>query len=172
MYREQSRQTQTSLAKSAEITKSTLSKIENGQISSTVSTLTRIAKAMGRPLSDFFAEPPTKTAYVFTPAGEGEIVTRGGTEIGHVYEGLALSMTGKATQPYLMTIHPGDPPGRFKHGGEEFFYVLSGRMVASVGDKFFEMGPGDSLYFYSENVHSAKAVGDIPVRFLCIYADN
>jgi transcriptional regulator with XRE-family HTH domain len=44
------------VAKKADITKSTLSKIETGQISAPISTLIRIAKAMNLPVVLFFVE--------------------------------------------------------------------------------------------------------------------
>jgi DNA-binding transcriptional MerR regulator/mannose-6-phosphate isomerase-like protein (cupin superfamily) len=45
--------------------------------------------------------------------------------------------------------------GDYRHEGEEFMHVLSGRLeIVLDGDQFFELGPGDSLYFESRRYHS------------------
>lgn len=45
--------------------------------------------------------------------------------------------------------------GAYKHEGEEFVHVLSGRIEMVLdGDQFFDLGPGDSLYFASQRQHS------------------
>ena len=51
-----SRASLTEVAKRAKLTKSTLSKIENGQISSPIATLLPIAAALGVKLGEFFRE--------------------------------------------------------------------------------------------------------------------
>jgi len=45
--------------------------------------------------------------------------------------------------------------GAYRHEGEEFIHVLSGRFEMVLdGDEFHELGPGDSLYFDSRRHHS------------------
>jgi DNA-binding transcriptional MerR regulator/quercetin dioxygenase-like cupin family protein len=45
--------------------------------------------------------------------------------------------------------------GAYRHAGEEFIHVLSGRFEMVLdGDHFFELSPGDSLYFESQREHS------------------
>ncbi len=169
MWRERLRLTLTVLAESAGMTKSTLSKIETGQISSPISTLMRIAKALDVPLAEFFVNPRPELPYVFTPKGDGEVISRGGTKFGYTYEGLALPKTGKLAEPVLLTIHPGDPLVEFCHGGQEFIYMLSGVVEFSVGDQVFRMKAGDSLYYDSNIKHTTQIVGEETVRFLCVY---
>lgn len=169
MLRERARLTLTVLAERAGMTKSTLSKIETGQISSPISTLTRIARALNLPLAEFFVNPSPELPYVFTPKGEGEVISRGGTKFGYVYEGLALPKTGKLAEPVLLTINPGDPLVEFCHEGQEFIYMLSGVVDFSVGDEVFRMTAGDSLYYDSNLKHATQIIGEEPARFLCVY---
>ncbi|MFW8607324.1 MULTISPECIES: MerR family transcriptional regulator [Rhizobium] len=45
--------------------------------------------------------------------------------------------------------------GAYRHEGEEFMHVLSGRLELVLdSDQFFDLGPGDSLYFESRRDHS------------------
>ena len=45
--------------------------------------------------------------------------------------------------------------GAYRHEGEEFIYVLSGRVeIVLDGDEFHDLGTGDSLYFDSRRHHS------------------
>jgi transcriptional regulator with XRE-family HTH domain len=45
--------------------------------------------------------------------------------------------------------------GAYRHEGEEFIHVLRGRLELTLDtDQFFDLGPGDSLYFESRRYHS------------------
>jgi DNA-binding transcriptional MerR regulator/mannose-6-phosphate isomerase-like protein (cupin superfamily) len=45
--------------------------------------------------------------------------------------------------------------GAYRHEGEEFIHVLSGRFEMVLdGDEFHDLGPGDSIYFDSRRHHS------------------
>ena len=159
--------TVTELARRAGLDKSTLSKIERGSTSPPISTLIRIAEALDRALAEFFVDPDSKPRFVFTRKGEGRIITRDGTRHGYSYEALALDMRGKRAEPFLLTIQPGDPPGHFQHGGDEFIYMLSGRMEFTIGEQKFIMRAGDSIYFDGTQEHMTRIIGKRPARFIC-----
>ena len=116
--------TLTSIAQRAELTKSTLSKIETGKTSPPISTLIRIARAMNVPIVEFFVDEDKNPACVLTRKGKGQIVIRNGSRFGYSYEALALKKPDKSVEPFLLTIRPDDPPGEFHHTGQEFIYML------------------------------------------------
>lgn len=161
--------TLTALARKADLTKSTLSKIENGGISSPIATLMRIAEALDVPIAEFFTEPTSEPAFVLTRKGQGKIVMQDGSRFGYAYEGLALEMRQKAAEPFLLTIRAEDGEGEFEHGGEEFIYMLSGRLRFTVGEAEMTLGPGDSLYFDPRRRHTTRALGKTPARFICVF---
>jgi quercetin dioxygenase-like cupin family protein len=99
-------------------------------------------------------------------------MTRDGSKFGYSYEGLALDMKGKIGEPFLLTIRPGDPGGQFQHGGQEFIYMLSGRMEFTVGGDPLMLNPGDSLYFDPTHVHKTRVLGKQPAKFLCVFMQN
>jgi transcriptional regulator with XRE-family HTH domain len=164
--------TVTALAASSGLTKSTVSKIETGSISPPISTLVRIASALDVTLARLFTEPETEPNYVLTRAGEGRIITRDGTKFGYSYEGLALSMRHKQIEPFLLTIKPGDPAGRFQHGGQEFIFMLEGKMEFTVGNEKLILNPGDSLYFDPTPPHTTRVAGRKAVRFLTVFVTD
>jgi mannose-6-phosphate isomerase-like protein (cupin superfamily) len=54
------------------------------------------------------------------------------------------------------------------HPGQEFDYVLEGRLLVSVGGHEMELGPGDSIYYDSNEPHGMKALGGSRARFLAM----
>src|SRR5688500_12165443 len=111
--------TLTALAKRADMSKGALSKIENGQISSPIGTLMRLADALGVPIADFFATPEVEPGFVLTRKGQGRAIAQEGSRLGYVYEGLALEMRDKVAEPFVLTVRPEDGVGEFRHAGEE-----------------------------------------------------
>ncbi len=170
--RERGGLTLTDAAGAAGLTKGTLSKIEQGQMSAPISTLIRIAGALSVPLVDFFAAEARRPAFTLTRKGQGRVVSRDGGRFGYAYESLAAEMPGKRVEPFLLTIQPGDPVGEFRHGGQEFIYVLEGRLAFSVGGDELSLGPGDALYFDPSHEHRTRVVGKRPARFLCVFIQD
>lgn len=169
--RQERGQTLTALAKAAALTKSTLSKIETGQVSAPISTFLRIADALGVPLAQFFSEPDKAPPFVLTRKGEGKIITRDGSKFGYAYEALALEMRHKRVEPFLLTVRPGEK-GVFRHGGQEFIYMLSGKLQFSVGEHRMTLAPGDSLYFNPQFEHTGHVIGAVPAKFLAIFVQD
>jgi transcriptional regulator with XRE-family HTH domain len=164
--------TLTETATAANLTKSALSKIETGQISPPISTVLRIGQALSVSLSEFFSEPRHAPNYVLTRKGQGQPLVRDGSQFGYSYEALALEMPGKKSEPFMMTIKPSDQTATFQHGGDEFMYILSGRLKFTIAGEAMTLGPGDSLYFNPRHPHSARALGKEEVRFLAIFIEE
>ena len=164
--------TLTEVAEKSDLTKSSLSKIEQAQASPPISTLIRIATSLGVPIVDFFYEEQLEIPYVFTPKAKGITTARDGIEFGYVYEALALNKKDKYVEPFLLTINPEDPPGTFQHKGQEFIYMLSGTMDFTIGDDVLRLKTGDSLYFDSGIVHQTQIIGKRSARFLCVFIQD
>ena len=154
------------------MTKGTLSKIETGQISPPIATLMRIAKALDVSITDFFVDADPQPAYVLTRKNQGTIVSRNGSKFGYSYEALALEKRAKAVEPFLLTINPTDPPGEFHHRGQEFIYMLSGRMEFTIAEDRLVLRAGDSLYFDSQQLHKTQVLGKKPTKFICVFIQD
>jgi transcriptional regulator with XRE-family HTH domain len=166
-----SRASLTEVAKRAKLTKSTLSKIENGQTSSPISTLLPIAAALGVRLGDFFREKEDRPRHILTRKGKGKLIVRDGSRFGYAYEALAANFPDKPVEPFLLTISPQDKEGCFRHRGHEFIYILTGKLDLTLGEEKITLRPGDSLYFDPTLPHSLKSLNQKPARFLCLFID-
>jgi len=160
--------TLTALAEAAGLSKGALSKIENGSVSATVATLITLADVLRCPLADFFQEPDRDTPFTVTRSGEGMSVQRSGG-VGYDYRALASDRRYKQAEPFVLTMQPDDPEGVFQHSGEEFVYVLSGRIAFSVGGREMDLKRGDSIYFDPTHEHRTRVLGNKPVRLLCLF---
>lgn len=164
------------LAGETRLTKGQLSRIENGKVSSPVSTLTRIAAALGVGPGSFFADPGTETRAVLVKKKERKGVAGRGSKLGHTYELLAFGLPfPKDFEPYLMTIGEKkiDPAkNAFRHPGHEFLFLLEGKMTYRHRGENFAMEPGDALFFDGSYEHGPVAVEGVPVRFLSIISNS
>lgn len=149
-----------------------LSKIENGNISPSLTTLQSLSRALGVPLTAFFRgfeEPRNAT---FVKAGTGVNAERRGTRAGHQYSllGHIDNNTSDVTvEPYLITLTTdSDVFPTFQHEGMEFLYMLEGEIVYRHGEQLFTMQVGDSLFFDADAPHGPERLVTLPARYLSI----
>lgn len=159
-------------AAKAGMSKGTLSKIETARISPPISTLLAVANALGVHLSRFFIEPGERPPWVVTRRGEAPRMSPRGPECGYAYRALALNMPDKDVEPFLLTVRPTDRPVVFQHGGQEFIYMLSGRMRMTIGEGEVILGEGDALYFDPSHAHSCHALDRRSAHFLCCFTQH
>lgn len=71
----------------------------------------------------------------------------------------------------VRVLKPGEVVEPHKHEVEEQFYlVLSGKGIVKIGEEEREVGPLDAVYIPPKTLHSSKAVGDEPFRYLYVEA--
>lgn len=162
------------LAESTGLSQGMLSKIETGQTSPSLSTLERIADALGTPLSSFFSATERSRDVSFVPAGSGISIDRRGTRAGHLYQLLGHSVRGGVqVEPYMITLDEGSETyDAFRHEGMEFIHVLSGRLVYRHGEQRFPLGPGDSLLFDALAPHGPAELIELPAVYLSIISSG
>lgn len=154
----------------AGISKSMLSKIENGQTAS-LDTLKRLAEALGVHLSTLFQrfETPEGGAQ-YVKRGEGLEVVRRGTRVRHTYHLLAAERgPQRHFEPFLVTLtDKSEIFPRFEHPGTEFIYLLEGRILYRHGNQMYPLGPGDALTFRGDVPHGPERLIRLPIRMLSI----
>jgi mannose-6-phosphate isomerase-like protein (cupin superfamily) len=87
------------------------------------------------------------------------------------YWNLAYNFHGKKAEPFLVEASPetGKKPVALNtHPGQEFDYVLEGKLLVSVGGHEMELLPGDCIYYDSNEPHGMKALGEQRARFIAI----
>ena len=141
-------------------TRSLLSKIETGKTSPPVSTLIKIATALGTRLSALL-DDAAASGTIFTPAKATQEAPLERTDKGYVFFPFAAARGDKAMQPILFVAERGKvKPKPLSHAGEEFVYVLEGRLKYRVGNVEYQLGPGDSLYFDAIEEHDLEPLSE------------
>ncbi len=174
--REERAVTLAQLAAEASLTKGQLSRIENGKVSSPVSTLTRIASALGVAPGELFASHEPESRALLVRQNQRRVIAGRGSKLGHTYETLAFDLPyDKDFEPYFMTIEDKDIDPKlntFRHPGQELIYLLEGRMDYRHGSEIFSLNPGDSLFFDGRISHGPVAVHRSPAKFLSIISNS
>ena len=164
------------LATEVGLTKGQISKIENGKVSSPVSTLTRIAVALAVEPGFFFLNHlENRPRAALVRKSERNVIVGRGTKLGHSYESLAYGLSFKKDfEPYLMRIEEKTiNPDRnvFRHPGHELLFMLKGQMDYRHAGQVYHLEPGDSLYFDGTLEHGPLRVYQPPVEFLSIISN-
>ncbi len=85
------------------------------------------------------------------------------------YKHLAYTFKNKKAEPFFVLVEPGeDDQALHSHEGQEFNFVLSGKMEFKIGSIVYELNKGDSVYFNSKIPHGIKVLGNKPVKFLAV----
>jgi transcriptional regulator with XRE-family HTH domain len=163
------------LAEGVRLTKGQMSKIENGKVSSPVSTLTRIAAVLGVSPGSLFQAANTSTRAVLVQRNNRKVIVGRGSKLWHSYESLAYNLSfEKDFEPYLMRIEEKkiDPSQNvFRHPGHELLFMIKGGMDYRHGDKIYHLETGDSLFFDGTIEHGPTEVFNPPVEFVCVISN-
>jgi transcriptional regulator with XRE-family HTH domain len=150
-----------------------LSQFESHMVSPPLGALVKLSLVLEVEVSRFLGEDQAHP-YVLVREGEREVVSRvasrEGVNLGYTYEALGFGMQDHNMEPFIVTLEP--VPIREKrlsvHEGEEFIYVLEGKMRIRLGDHTDVLGPGDSIYFKCTTPHHVTCDGEKPVKILAV----
>lgn len=144
----------------------TLSLVENGKTSPSVSTLQQLSMALGISISSFFESDPETKRIVFTQASDRPQIKVGGT----IMENLGRHFQDNAIQPFVVNLAPGSGSGdrSIVHTGNEFVYCLTGRVKYQIAEEIFKLDQGDSLVFQAHLPHCWMNIGEKPARIILV----
>jgi transcriptional regulator with XRE-family HTH domain len=152
------------LAERTGFTKGYLSRIENARVIPPIATLAQIAHALELNVAELLAAPSNDThrRIAFRRRHEQSVV-HGGDAFGYDYSALASGTQGMRMTSFLMTFSEAvGQDVRFHHEGEEFVYLLEGRLTFEIRvdgrAHFYVLEPGDSLHFDSRLPHQARSL--------------
>lgn len=153
------------MANRLHISLDTYQKYESGETDIPISTLYDIAGILQIDFTELITgEPPRMNSYFITRRGRAPGIAR----YGYSCVGLAHGFIGKEMQPLLVTLSPNDlPQDPVCHSGQEFNYVLSGKVCISISGQDHILSEGDCIYFNPELPHGQRAV-DGPASFLTV----
>lgn len=160
-------------ARQAGLARSTLSKIENGQMSPTYDALKKLAVGLDISVPQLFT-PPVKDQI-----NGRMVITKNGQGTAHAtttyeHELLADGLTKKQMLPYRARVRArsiDEFDGWVRHDGEEFLYVLTG--VIRLYTEFYEpieMRRGDTAYYDASMGHNVVSLSDEDATILWVTA--
>lgn len=166
--------TAANVAKQAQLSTSMLSKIENGQTSPSLGTLSSLADALHVPVTALFRGYEKQRDVTMIKAGQGLPIERRGSGAGHQYQLLGHTIGKPYTvEPYLITISNQDEVFPvFQHIGTELIYMLEGEVEYRHANKTYRLEPGDSLFFDAEASHGPDEIVSLPCRYLSIIVSH
>lgn len=140
---------------------------ESGEMDFSFSLIYNAAEILGVDVLDLISgSAPTLSMCCMVKKGKGYSVKR---DEEYDYKHLAYTFRNKKAEPFLVTITPDNkPPVMHGHEGQEFNYVLSGKMMLYIGDISYELSKGDSVYFDSSVPHAEVAIGDKEAQFIAV----
>lgn len=159
------------VADKAGLSQSLISKIENNKTSPSISTLHRLAKALGTSVSALFAADKSLDQVTQRPQ-ERPIAGRVQSMVewdGIEAEIIVPYVRGRLLEGFVFIMEPGGHSGgTLRHEGEECGYVLEGRLELVVDAETYLLGPGNSFFFNSDRPHSYRNPGTAVTRVIWI----
>ncbi len=143
--------TQEELADRSELSKGFISQLENDLTSPSISTLEDILQCLGTTLSNFFSKEEETVQLVF---GEEDYFEKDDEELGSRTEWIIPNAQKNMMEPIRLSLQPGgttypDNP----HEGEEFGYVLKGRITIVLGNDRYQAKEGEAFYYTPDKKH-------------------
>ena len=146
-----------------------LSQIENGQAVPLLTALQLIAAELGADVADFFPDERRRgTRLVRASERRAFRVDPGSGEEYTVLAGQVHDRAFSALLTHNLAGAEGRHEGSFRHLGDEFCLVLSGRLRLTVDGGTYELGPGEWIHYSSHPSHAADVISDEPVDALWI----
>jgi transcriptional regulator with XRE-family HTH domain len=151
------------------VSPSSLSMLENGRGGISLARLQLVARHFGLPVTDLLAEP----AAAPNGAGEPEVFRAGALPPGVPRgEGTRYQLLGAPSghdlQPYLLSFEPGGgyETDAIAHAGEEFAYVLVGRVELLQDGAALDLGTGDAVRFRTDVAHAFRNPSETSVAIV------
>lgn len=136
------------LANRSELTKGFLSQVERNLTSPSIATLEDILEALGTTLHDFFNE--TQEEQIVFKKDDYFVNTQDDFTISYIVPNAQKN----AMEPILIELEKGKNSMEMEpHDGEEFGYVISGKVKLHYGDKELIVKKGETFYLSGKRTH-------------------
>ena len=149
-----------------------LTAIEEGKANPPLGELVKLAKALDMKMGTLITGGEDRP-YSILRIGERKAMSRFShareTSYGYSYQALAPGKRNRSMEPFLVTLRPTSEEVKpSSHEGEEFIFVIKGRMEALMGDDREVLEPGDCIYYDSNQPHLVRPAGDESTLILAV----
>jgi len=148
----------TTLSKKIDKTPSYLSQVERGRASPSITALREISKALDVPVFYLLIDDGGRHSAIVRK-NERKVFQFPKSHL--TYELLSPDLSDQI-EVIRTRIGPGATTSNkpLSHKGEECTLVIEGKMKIQVGDKFFTLEEGDSIYYFASIPHKITSIGD------------
>lgn len=155
------------MAKKLSVTEAEYISYEEGNSDFSFSFLYNAADFLGVDVIDILSGDSAKlTQCSVVKKGHGLEITRNKA---YDYKHLAYTFRNLKAEPFLVTIDKNeDVPTLHSHDGQEFNYVLSGKIKFFIGSVSYILEEGDSVYFDSGIPHTLQTMDGKPSQFIAV----
>lgn len=159
--RQQLNLSQSELADRCELTKGYISQLENDLTSPSIATLMDILSALGTSAAKFFKkEDDARVTF-----SENDFIEK--HEDGMILKWIIPNAQKNEMEPVLVELLSGASTSvDFPHEGEEFGYVLEGKICITLGESKHVCKKGETFYYAANKAHSIKNIGKTPSKIL------
>jgi transcriptional regulator with XRE-family HTH domain len=159
----------TDLASAAGCSESVLSRIENGLVMPSLTTLHRLCRALQISVTSLLQAADEQTCVLYRE-GERPRYVNGLVEgDSSMTESLVPYADGRLLEAHIIDVPGGGVwCGPYQHAGEEVGYILDGELALKVSEEMHIVRRGDSFFFKSDLEHFYRSNTDQPCRVLWI----
>lgn len=157
------------LSKKTGVALATLSRMENGKMTGTLSSHNKICRALNASITDLYREieesskiidsvPKEKRTEHSIPSNKAR------------YELLVTKMLNKNIMPLMMRLEGGKKTQKEQSGPgvEKFIYMIAGTLETIIGKQTHTLKRGDSLYFDASLPHAFTNKTKLEAEAICI----
>ena len=159
------------MAEKTEVTLEEYRKYESAKADFPFSFIHKCSIVFGIGISDILeGKSAHLSSYTVTRKGEGQETAK---EDGIQIQNLAPMFAKKIAEPYWVRYDYSEelqnkPIHLTKHSGQEFDFVMSGRLKVQIGENVEYLGEGDSIYYNSSTPHGMIAVDGSDCYFVAV----
>ncbi len=162
---------QAEMARKAEVSLEDYIKYESGEQDFPFTFIHKCSLAFGVGMTDLLEGRSAKlSSYTVTRKGQGQETAK---EDGITIQNLAPMFRRKIAEPYWVKYEYSEelqnkPIHLAKHSGQEFDFIMSGRLKVQIGDNVEYLSAGDSIYYNSSEPHGMIAVDGQDCLFVAV----
>lgn len=154
------------LARRAEVSAAAIHKVERGDMVPTVTTLLKLASALGRPMGHFVDGDGE-------PAAVAHLVRADERPSAAPLPGVSQAVVSGPPERFALrgrvaVVEPGGEVVPDRHGGEDLLVLLDGSLDVSVADEQYSLSAGDTLHFPADHRARVHNAARAPARALWV----
>lgn len=163
------------LARETGFTKSYLSQVENTKKEPPISSLNKIAYALGVDVLELItgeSREAVDSPLTIVRADERKPLTPPSALSTLTYESLTFKRKRRLMDGYLLTAGFESPEEAAIHNGEELVFMLEGEAEFFYDGETYRVKAGDCYYFDSNRPHYGRSIGDTPAKFIVVFSSR